>query len=520
MIHYYPEQHACLVPFEDVRHVALNQLPRYKAINHEGRQFIAVGDDLTTCRTLAAAGVDIQSGITRDYGWSGPYTPFDHQRVTADFMVKHPRGFVLNDIGSGKTLASLWAIDHLRTTGAIGKVLISCPMSVMESVWADALFLHFPHLKWVILHGTKKRRLQLLKSDADIFIINHAGCKVIADELKADRSITTVLIDELAVMRNWSSDTTRVHEVIAGIKSRRGCWGLTGSPTPRAPTDAWSQAKIVNPRVVSRYFRTFRELVMTQSQHNKFSWFPKPNWEQTVFTMLQPSIRFRRDECLDLPPCTTIHKNCEMSKQQAAAYAELKSECRVELSDGLITAANEAVKLNKFLQISAGYIYDVEKVAHPLDCKPKLKLLLESIEEAGGKAVVFTRYRSTIEPLKRVLEQAKYRVALIYSDVKPAARAAIFRNFQAEDSDIDVLLSISSCIQYGVNLTASSTIINWTAEDDFDVYNQGSGRITRPGQTKPQTIVNLVSSPAEQKVFARLSTKERMQGILLELLEN
>jgi SNF2 family DNA or RNA helicase len=260
-------------------------------------------------------------------------------------MVRNPRAFIFNDIGSGKTNAALWAVDYLKSIGSVGKVLISCPMSVMDSVWGDMLFLHFPHLKYEILHGSKQQRLDKLYSGADVFIINHDGCKVITDELINADFITSVIIDELAVMRNYSTDVTKVHDKIAGHKSGRDVWGLTGSPAPNKPTDVWSQARIINAKTIAQYFTRFREQVMKKI--SMYQWVPRPGWEQTVFSMLQPSIRFRRDECLDLPPCTTIQKKVELSKEQRKAYNELKTECLTELRSGVeISAANEAVKLS------------------------------------------------------------------------------------------------------------------------------------------------------------------------------
>lgn len=439
--------------------------------------------------------------------------------VPSSYLILRRNGKIFVTGNSGKTMAALWAIDYLQSVGDIGKVLISCPMSVMDSVWGDMLFMHFPHLSYKILHGTKQQRLDRLYSGADVFIVNHDGCKVITEELQKAHFITTIIIDELAVMRNYSTDVTKTHDVIAGAKSGRNCWGLTGSPAPNKPTDIWAQARIVNPSVVPKYFTRFREQVMKKV--SMYQWVPRRGWEQVLFSMVQPSIRFKRDECLDLPPCTTIQKRVELSKEQRKAYNELKTECLTELKGGVeISAANEAVKLNKFLQISAGYVYDSDGKGHGLPCANKLRVLLESVEEAGGKAIVYTPFRATLQPLVNVLQKRGYRVKQIHSGVKASDRADIFRNFQADDSDIDVIVSIPGCIRYGVNLTASNTIINWSGIDDYDIYSQAMGRITRAGQTKPQTIINLTASPAEEKVCTRNERKEKLQGILLELLEN
>jgi len=524
MIYHNSKNKAFLIPRNDIKHVDLKAtVSRHKILQYDGAPYVAVPDDLATCQRLAQFGVNLPTGILRDYKWSGPWTPFEHQAVTADFMVRHPRAFIFNDIGTGKTLATLWAIDYLQSIGAMGKVLISCPMSVMETVWGDSLFIHFPHKRFEILHGSKDKRIQLLNRDADIYIINHDGVKVIKEQLRNDRRITTVIIDELAVMRTKKADVTKAHYSIAGPHSgRQNCWGLTGSPMPTKPTDIWAQARIVNQKVVPVYFTRLRNQIMLQKVINeRLVWYPRPGWESIVYSMVQPSIRFKRSDCIDLPPCTTIQKKAMMSKEQQKAYDALQRECLAELDDGTsIVAVNEAVKINKFLQISSGCVYDSDKNSHLLPCRTKLSLLLESIEEAGGKAVVYTPFRATLKPLHNVITKAGYRVAVIHSGVKASERADIFREFQRKGSTIDVLLAIPGCIKYGVDLTASGIVINYGAVDNYDIAHQSAGRITRPGQTKPQTIINLVVSKAEEKVHKRNETKERLQGLLLELLEH
>jgi hypothetical protein len=55
----------------------------------------------------------------------------------------------------------------------------------------------------VTLYGDAKRRLKLLKTEADFYIINHDGFPIIAKE--ALDMFDLVIIDEAAVYRNPST---------------------------------------------------------------------------------------------------------------------------------------------------------------------------------------------------------------------------------------------------------------------------------------------------------------------------
>src|SRR5690606_23231806 len=182
-------------------------VPNAKVIKHQGLELIAVPHQVEQVRALKSLGIEAPSPIEYHYQWSGQYQPFDAQRSTAAFLTLNDRAFVLNDLGTGKTLATLWAYDYLRSIGHAQKMLVVSPLSTLERAWADEIFKHFPHLTWAVLYGTKDRRLKLLKSDVDIYLINHDGIRVIEDELTKRADIDTVAIDEVAAFRN--AQTTR-----------------------------------------------------------------------------------------------------------------------------------------------------------------------------------------------------------------------------------------------------------------------------------------------------------------------
>ena len=450
------------------------------------------------------------------YNWpSSLYKPLDHQRVTAEFMCCNPRSFCLNDIGTSKTLTLLWASDFLMRAGKLKKVLIASPLSTLDDVWECEIFMHIHHRSCAVLHGSKARRLKELNKDVNYYIINHHGVKVILKELAARKDIGLLIVDEGAEMRNSRTTTWQSMWDFAGPDSGRALWWVTGSPMPKGPLDIWAQARIVNPTLVPRYFTRFRDdLAYKQG----FAWIPRQGWEAKCYSILQPSIRFTRDECFDLPPCTTQHRKVDMSKEQKRIYSDMLSTFVAEMKSGKITAVNEGAKRIKLLQIAAGAVYDGSQSVHYIDCKPKLDALKSTIHEAGNKAIVFVSFRHSIPLLEKFIKKMGLSVGVVYGAVSPSARHKVFSDFQR--GDLQIILAHPQTMAHGLTLTASHTIIWWAPVDSFAIFEQAIGRITRSGQTRKQTIVQLYCSEIESRVYTKLRRKETMQGLLLSLLES
>ena len=226
-------------------------IPSAKEFMYKGSNLVAVPHTLASTRALHALGIKAPSPIKHYYSWPGQYKPFYAQLETAAFLTLNDRAFVLNDMGCGKTLSALWAFDYLRSLGLAKKMLIVSPLSTLERTWADEVFRHFSHLNVAVLHGTKSRRLKMLDEDVDIYLINHDGLETVEKELIAKTEIDTLLVDEVASFRNAATKRWKCLNRIA--KGRERLWGMTGTPTPNLPTDAWAQCKLISPERVPQY---------------------------------------------------------------------------------------------------------------------------------------------------------------------------------------------------------------------------------------------------------------------------
>ena len=491
----------------------LTVIPTAKAFTFQGQTLVAVPHRQDETKVLRNLGFEVPAPIEHYYQWSGQYKPFEAQLETSSFLTQHPRAFVLNDMGTGKTLATLWAFDYLRSVGKARKMLIVSPLSTLERTWADEVFMHFPHLTVGVLYGSKDRRAKMLQEDVDIYLINHDGIKTIQDELVEKKEIDTVVVDEIASFRNAS--TTRWKSLRKICEGRQRLWGLTGTPIPNLPTDAWAQCRLISPERVPPYFGKFRDAVMKQL--GPFKWVPRDNATAVVADAMQPSIRFARDECVDLPPCLYQDRSVPMTPEQTKAYKQMVSQLKMEFSQQQVVAVNEAVKMQKLIQIACGVVYDQNGNDVILPNDHRIGVVKEVIEEAGTKVIVFVPYKGVLHHVADQLrkEFGEDKVAELSGETAKAARDDIFFRFQ-KGKELKVLVAQPAAMSHGLTLTAASTVIWYAPVTSNEVYQQANARITRPGQKHNQLVVNVESSDVERRVYQRLRTKQSMQGLLLE----
>lgn len=506
------------------------RVPTAKPLDYKGKRLWAVPFALREVIQLRSLGYPVPSPIGSYYAWPRELSkipaPFHNQVETAAFLTLNHRAYCLNDIGTGKTMSALWAADYLMSIGMVRKVLFISPLSTLDRVWGDSVFEHMGDRSIGILHGTAAKRKKLFANDAfDFYVINHDGVDIVTErvykDIKGQRKLVSakllrddidlIIIDELAVLRNMN--TSRWRFIDKAITPEMWVWGLTGTPTPNAPTDAYGQVRLLTPERVPPYFTSFRQMVCQQM--TEYIWVPRKEATELIYNAMQPSIRFVRDECFDLPPCTYSTREVEMSTEQAKHYKEIAKELYTEIQGGKITAANEGVKMGKLLQIACGVVLDKEGKERMVDASPRIKVVKEVIEEAGQKVIIFVPYTA---PLKHLYEELSktYKCAVVYGGVSKKQRGDIFTAFQKR-ADLQVLIADAGCMAHGLTLTEANTILWYGPEHSNDIYTQANGRITRPGQKHNQFIIHIESSELERRIYKRLKDRDSTQGLLLQM---
>ncbi len=444
--------------------------------------------------------------------------PFDHQKATTIFLLFNKRAYCLNQMRTGKTLSILWANDILLRFKKIKKVLVVCTLINMRLVWAAEIFENFPWHRFAIAHGNREKRIAAIKSNVQFVIINHDGIKSVPDEL-IQENFDILVIDELTAFKTASSDRWKKMKRVAD--TFKAVWGMTGNATPNSPSEAFGQAHIVNPKnpFLPRYFTKFKAMVEQPHPFVPYMWEPKPEAKRIVHQVLQPAIRFERDQCMDIPPMTHEPVFLKMSAEQEKVYAAIKDQLYHEYEKGEITASNSAVKLGKLLQVAAGAVFNDDRGVLYLDDTPKMDYIIETLEEADcGKIVVVSAFRATVERVCQNLIDKKIKAKFVHGGVTVNRRFDIIREFQ--NADLQVLVVQPQAVSHGICLDATNIIVWHSIVASGETYGQMVDRIISASQKRKQINEYLLSCPADKHMFGIVTRKSDMSAAILDLFKN
>ena len=437
-----------------------------------------------------------------EYTWPRPpgFTPFEHQKTTAEFLTTNRKAFCFNEQGTGKTASVIWAVDYLMALGLVKRVLVICPLSIMKSAWQADLFKFAIHRTVAVAYGAARKRKEIVGAGAEFVIINFDGVGIVKKEIMAG-GFDLIVVDEASAYKNAQTD--RWKDLRDLTKVIKGLWMLTGTPAAQSPVDAYGLAKLINPKGVPPFFGQYRDSVMIKV--TDYRWVPRPNAQRIVHKALQPAIRFEKADCLDLPPITFTEREAPLTPQQHKFYTILKKQMLMEAAGEEVSAVNAAVQISKLLQIAGGAVYTDTGEVVEFDVSNRLNVVQEAIEESSHKVLVFVPFTHTIELLEKHLTKNGITCAVINGEVSVNKRADIVKQFQ-EQADPKVLIIQPKAASHGLTLTAANTVIWYAPCSSVETYLQANARIDRPGQVNHMTVVHIKGSPIETRMYAMLQS--------------
>jgi SNF2 family DNA or RNA helicase len=298
------------------------------------------------------------------------------------------------------------------------------------------------------------------------------------------------------------------------MKANTRMWLMTGTPASQSPLDAYGLAKLVNPDSVPRFFGAFRDKVMLKL--TQYKWVPKQDSRDTVHRILQPAIRFTKEECLDLPDLLYATREAPLTAQQSKYYEAIKKQMMTVAAGEEITATNAAAMLNKLLQISQGAAYTDTREVVQFDVSNRLGELVDVVDGTDHKVLVFVPFRHSMEMLYDELTKKGYAVECIHGGVPSHQRADIIKRFQTED-DPRILLLIPQATAHGITLTRADQVVWWGPVASTEIYLQANSRAHRAGQVNKVTVTHLQGSPVERRMYTMLQNKVDAHLDLVEL---
>jgi len=441
------------------------------------------------------------------------YVPHKYQEIAKNHIIQNPAAGLFLDMGMGKTVTTLTAIDELMNDYLeINKVLVIAPKRVAEDTWSreTAKWDHLKHLRISKILGNQKQRLEALRTKADIYVINRENVEWLVKQLGLKWDFDMVVIDELSSFKNHQSKRFKALRKVRPFMKR--IVGLTGTPAPNGYMDLWAEVYLLDrgerlEKTITAY-RNKYFYTIARPGFNLYSL--RPGAMEDINNQIKDiCISMKAKDYLKLKEPLLINVPVVLDKKEMDKYRAMEKEALLEIGDKEITAINAAAVTNKLLQLANGAVYDEKKAVIEIHDK-KLERLQELIEEANGNPVlVFYSFIHDKDRIKAYLKD-EVRELNTEKDIK-----------DWNDKKIKVLLAHPASAGHGLNLQEGGNIIIWFGLPwSLELYKQANARLHRQGQAEGVIIHHLIAEgTVDEDVLKVLQGKEQRQEELLEALK-
>ena len=438
-----------------------------------------------------------------------------------DHIIDTPRCAIWAGMGTGKTVATLTALDTLQMVED-GPVLVVAPLRVANDTWPNEV-LKWNHLRGMnvsVITGTERERIAAIKAPAQIYVTNYEQLVWLVAHWGDKWPYRTVVLDESTKVKNFRlrQGTKRAQALgsIAHTRIKR-LIELTGTPASNGLKDLWGQAWFLDAGTrLGRTYTAFSQRWFQQG-YDGFSLTPTASAQTDIqdrlrdvcltieakdwFDLHEPIVN---DIMVDLPPKARKH------------YQDMEKEMYTELEGIEVEAFNAAAKTIKCLQLAAGAAYTDDTRKNWTEThKAKLEALESVLEEAAGMPVLVAyNFKSDLERLLKAFPQGRHL------DKNPGT----IKDWNA--GKIPVLFAHPASAGHGLNLQDGGNILvffspDWNLENHLQIIERiGPTRQLQAGYDRPVFIHRIIArDTVDELVLERLTTKRRVQDILLDSMK-
>lgn len=446
------------------------------------------------------------------------YNPHDYQRYATEFILSHPIAAVILQMGLGKTVCTLDAINRLMYDSFdVSKVLVIAPLRVAKVTWSDEIkkWDNLSHLRYSVAVGTEKERIEALKKDADIYIINRENVQWLVEKSKVPFEFDMVVIDELSSFKNWNSKRFKAFMQVRPRVKR--IVGLTGTPSPNGMMDLFAQFKCLDMGArLGRFITQYRNQYFVPDRMNGqivYSYRLRPGAEKQIYDKIDDiTISMKAMDHLKMPELIETRYPVYMDEVEQAQYDEMREDYLLPYKEEAITAANAAALSGKLCQMANGAIYsDSGEAVHIHD--RKLEALEDIIEAAQGPILLCYWFKHDLERITEKLEQLKVSYSRIVTEEN-------IRKWNEGKYDVGLIHPASA--GHGLNLQHSSNHIVWFGLTwSLELYQQTNARLWRQGQKQDTVVVQhiVTAGTIDEDILDALQSKDASQTRLIDAVK-
>lgn len=441
----------------------------------------------------------------------------DYQEYAVKFIEEHPVSALLLDMGLGKTITTLTAINNLMfDMFEVRKVLIIGPLRVARDTWPAEIekWEHLKHLRYSVVIGTPDERKAALQANADIYIINRENVDWLVSNTKFDYDM--VVIDELSSFKNHQSK--RFKALMKVRPKVKRIVGLTGTPASNGLMDLFAEFRLLDMgERLGRFIGQYRNEYFKPDKQNGYivySYKPLPDAEERIYEKISDiTVSMKAVDHLKMPELISNEYTVKMSEAEKEKYKELKDELILEVQDSEITAANAAALSHKLCQMSNGAVYDDENNIIPIHNR-KLDALEDIIESANGKPVLVAYWFK--HDRTRIAERLN-KLGIVYQEIKSAEN---IKNWNS--GKLPVALIHPASAGHGLNLQSGGNFLVWFGLTwSLELYSQTNARLWRQGQQSETVIIQhiVTKGTVDEKILKALKEKDETQTALMSAVK-
>lgn len=446
------------------------------------------------------------------------YNPHDYQRYATEFILSHPIAAVILQMGLGKTVCTLDAINRLMYDSfEVSKVLVIAPLRVAKVTWSDEIkkWDNLSHLRYSVAVGTEKERIEALKKDADIYIINRENVQWLVEKSKVPFEFDMVVIDELSSFKNWNSKRFKAFMQVRPRVKR--IVGLTGTPSPNGMMDLFAQFKCLDMGArLGRFITQYRNQYFVPDRMNGqivYSYHLRPGAEKQIYDKIDDiTISMKAMDHLKMPELIETRYPVYMDENEQTQYDEMREDYLLPYKEEAITAANAAALSGKLCQMANGAIYsDSGEAVHIHD--RKLEALEDIIEAAQGPILLCYWFKHDLERITEKLDQLKVSYSRIVTEEN-------IRKWNEGKYDVGLIHPASA--GHGLNLQHSSNHIVWFGLTwSLELYQQTNARLWRQGQKQDTVVVQhiVTAGTIDEDILDAMTHKDASQTRLIDAVK-
>lgn len=419
----------------------------------------------------------------------------------SDFLYKYQKEVVnkaLNedgyglflDTGCGKTICGL------EIANQIGKTLVLCPLSIIETAWIDDCKKFYPNKKIVNCWGnSKEERIKALHKNADIYVMNYESFKILKNEIR-NIGFECMIIDESSVMKNMKSQITLDILSLVDVIPRR--YVLSGCPTPNHNTEIFPQMKFCQPDLLGNNFLGFQASYFHQNLEDPHLWYQTQEDKDRFYKKLsEGSVFLNKEDCVDLPEKIFEVKEFDLASQQQKYYNEILCDIKDNINQW--SKFEFTAKLMKLREIVSGFVVQKDKEIVDFETNKDI-ILRNTISEIGDKQIII--WCQFIHEIEKLAE--KFGGVALTSKTKN--RDDIIRDFK--EGKVRLLFTHPKLLGKGLTFTNCTYNIYYSMSFSYEEFKQSQDRIHRIGQSSKCTYIILQGkNTIDKKIYDCLQRK-------------